>query len=61
MGILLFEMYTGKPPIRDNDHMEILRRIARGKFDLKGIETASPDFQNLVKNLICGEKERLGS
>lgn len=24
LGILLYEMYTGKTPVRDNDHMKIL-------------------------------------
>jgi len=30
LGILLYEVYTGKPPVRDNDMMKILKRISEG-------------------------------
>ena len=48
LGILLYEMYTGKPPVRDNDHIELLKKIASGRFDLNGIEEASLELKDLI-------------
>jgi serine/threonine protein kinase len=44
LGILLFELYTGKPPIQDTTQMKVLRRIISGNIDLSATKTASADF-----------------
>jgi serine/threonine protein kinase len=44
LGILLYEMYTGKPPVRDIDLNKILQKIVNGNFNLSGIQNASAEF-----------------
>ncbi len=62
LGILLYELYTGKPPVHDTTHLKVLRRIVSGEIDLSGIHGASAQFQDLVQSLVqIGEKQRLGS
>lgn len=41
---MLFELYTGKPPIRDTTQLKILKKIINGEINLAGIETASAEF-----------------
>lgn len=62
LGILLYELYTGKPPVQDTVQLNVLKKIVRGNFNLSGIESASAEFQDLIASLIkVGEEDRLGS
>jgi serine/threonine protein kinase len=37
LGILLFELYTGVPPVYDTTQFSILKKIVEGQIDLSGI------------------------
>ena len=44
LGILLVELYTGKPPVQDHTQIKVLSKIVKGQIDLSGIVDASADF-----------------
>lgn len=44
LGILLYELYTGQPPIQDESQMQVLRKIVSGKINLSAISSASAEF-----------------
>ena len=42
VGAVLFEMVTGKPPFRAQNHVELLRKIERGEDKIKFPDERSP-------------------
>ena len=58
IGAVTYEMVTGKPPFRAQNHVELLRKIERGddqiKFpqDAEGTPFASDDLKGLIRSLL---------
>ncbi|KAJ3682921.1 hypothetical protein LUZ60_013148 [Juncus effusus] len=60
VGILLFEMLTGKPPFAGNNRNKVQQKIIKEKIKLPGFLTS--EAHSLLKGLLNKEaKKRLGS
>ncbi|KDQ51690.1 hypothetical protein JAAARDRAFT_40928 [Jaapia argillacea MUCL 33604] len=75
LGAVLYEMSTGRPPFRAQNHIELLKRIEKTKFikfpdedphllskpEGEGIKEVPPDVKDLVRRLLKREPvERCG-
>uniref|UniRef100_A0A7S4QTY4 Aurora kinase n=1 Tax=Alexandrium monilatum TaxID=311494 RepID=A0A7S4QTY4_9DINO len=56
MGVLLFEMLTGKPPFAASSQMKAITRIT--KVDLQIPDSVSPGARDLISKLIVRERRR---
>mmetsp|Transcript_527 Transcript_527/g.307 ORF Transcript_527/g.307 Transcript_527/m.307 type:complete len:240 (+) Transcript_527:304-1023(+) len=64
LGVLLYEMYCGNPPITSSNKVEILITIAKRGISLEreAMRNASPEFKNLMRRLLMYNcNKRLGS
>ncbi|CZR58098.1 probable Serine/threonine-protein kinase ATG1 [Phialocephala subalpina] len=54
VGTVLFEMMTGRPPFRANNHVELLRKIEQSEDHIKFTKEAvlSPQMKELIKALL---------
>ncbi|KAE8452481.1 Serine/threonine-protein kinase [Mollisiaceae sp. DMI_Dod_QoI] len=54
VGTVLFEMMTGRPPFRANNHVELLRKIEQSEDHIRFTKDAvlSPGMKDLIKALL---------